>query len=178
MRSGSTSLDGVAHPLLTFPNPVNEYAARVVAGFVAVLGLVAVVFELPWLAPVLAIGFALRVAAGPKLSPLGQLATKVIVPRLPLEPKLVPGPPKRFAQTVGLVFTTVATILFAVGAPTAGYVLLAFLVVAATLESVFGVCLGCLAFAQLMRVGVIPQDVCESCNDIWAGRERPVVQQP
>ena len=168
----------MAHPLLTFPNPVNEYAARVVAGFVAAIGLIAVVFSLPWLAPVLAVGFALRVAAGPKISPLGQLATKVIVPRLRLEPKLVPGPPKRFAQTIGLVFTTVATILFATGATTAGYVLLGLLVVAATLESVFGLCLGCLAFAQLMRVGVIPQDVCEACGDIWTGRERPVVQQP
>lgn len=168
----------MAHPLLTFPNPVNEYAARAVAAFVAVIGLVAVVLGVAWLAPVLAVGFALRVAAGPKISPLGQLATKVIVPRLPLEPKLVPGPPKRFAQTVGLIFTTVATLLFVLGASTAGYVLLGFLVVAATLESVFGICLGCLAFAQLMRVGVIPQDVCEACGDIWAGRERPVVRQP
>lgn len=167
----------MAHPLITFPNPVNEYAARVVAGFVAALALLAVVFQLPWLAPVLAVGFALRVAAGPKISPLGQLATKVIVPRLPLEPKLVPGPPKRFAQTIGFVLTTVATVLFAVDASTAGYVLLGALVAAATLESVFGICLGCLAFAQLMRIGVIPQDVCEACGDIWAGRERPVVQQ-
>jgi hypothetical protein len=40
--------------------------------------------------------------------------------------------------------------------------------VAATLESVFAVCLGCQIFAVLMHVGVIPASVCEECNDIWA----------
>ncbi len=45
--------------------------------------------------------------------------------------------------------------------------LLGFIVVAATLESVFGFCLGCTIFAALMRVGVIPQEVCERCDDIW-----------
>jgi hypothetical protein len=47
-------------------------------------------------------------------------------------------------------------------------------VVAAVLESVFGICLGCKAFALLMRVGLIPPEVCESCNDIWAGRTPPL----
>ncbi|MBJ7472687.1 MAG: DUF4395 domain-containing protein [Solirubrobacteraceae bacterium] len=167
----------MAHPLLTFPNPVNEVAARVVAGFVALLGLLAVVFQLPWLAPIMAVGFALRVACGPKLSPLGLLATRVIVPRLPFEAKMVSGPPKRFAQTVGLVFTATATVLFfGVGATTAGYVLMGGLVAAATLESAFGFCLGCKAFALLMRVGVIPEEVCEACSDIWAGRTPPTAQ--
>jgi hypothetical protein len=31
-----------------------------------------------------------------------------------------------------------------------------------------GLCLGCKAFAVLMRAGVVPEDVCERCNDIWA----------
>jgi hypothetical protein len=39
--------------------------------------------------------------------------------------------------------------------------------VAATLESVFAYCVGCKVFALLMRAGVIPEDVCEECNDIW-----------
>ncbi len=37
---------------------------------------------------------------------------------------------------------------------------------AATLESVFGFCLGCKVFAALMRIGVIPAEVCEACNDV------------
>jgi hypothetical protein len=46
------------------------------------------------------------------------------------------------------------------------------LIVAATLESVFGLCLGCKAFALLMRVGVIPESVCLECADISSRRER------
>jgi hypothetical protein len=37
---------------------------------------------------------------------------------------------------------------------------------AAGLESIFGYCLGCKAFALLMRVGVIPASVCAECADI------------
>jgi hypothetical protein len=39
--------------------------------------------------------------------------------------------------------------------------------VAATLESVFALCLGCKFFALLMRVGLISDEVCERCNNIW-----------
>ena len=152
-----------------FPNPVNEVVARVVAGGVVLMGLAAIALRQPWLSLVLAAGFLLRVLAGPRLSPLALLASRVIVPRLPLAPKLVPGPPKRFAQTIGLVFSTSAALLsFACGLDTAAYVVLGALVLAATLESVFGLCLGCRAFALLMRVGVIPAEVCERCGDIWA----------
>ena len=51
---------------------------------------------------------------------------------------------------------------------TAAKAVLALLVVAATLESVFALCLGCKAFAVLMRLGVIPEEVCERCNNIWS----------
>jgi hypothetical protein len=75
-----------AQRLFSFPNPVNEVAARTVAGCVAVIGVVAIVAHLPWLSAVLAAGFLARVASGPTLSPLGQLATRVIAPRLGLPP--------------------------------------------------------------------------------------------
>ena len=39
-------------------------------------------------------------------------------------------------------------------------------VAAATLESVFAVCLGCAIFARLMMIGPIPEAVCQECNDI------------
>lgn len=159
----------------SFPNPVNEVAARITAGGVVLLALLAIVADLPWVSVVLAIGFALRVGWGPRFSPLALLSTKVIAPRVGA-PKLVAGPPKRFAQTIGLVFSTVAALLFyAFDAVTAGDVVLGLLAGAATLESVFGICLGCNAFAVLIRLGVIPEEVCEACNDIWANRERPAV---
>ena len=72
-------------------------------------------------------------------------------------------------QAIGLVFSASAAVLaLGFGLTSAAYVVLALLVVAATLESVFGLCLGCRAFALLMRAGVIPQEVCERCNNISA----------
>lgn len=161
----------MASTLISFPNPVNEVAARVVATGVVVLGLAAIALQQPWLSIVLAAGFLLRVLAGPRLSPLAILATRVIVPRLPFRAKLVPGPPKRFAQAIGLLFSAGAALLSVVlGLDTAAFAVLGALVVAAGLEAFAGLCLGCRAFALLIRVGVIPEEVCERCNDIRGGR--------
>jgi hypothetical protein len=157
-----------------FPNPVNEVSARVVAGGVVLMALAALVLRQPWLLLPLAYGFVARVASGPRFSPLGLLATRVIVPRLPIEPRYVAGPPKRFAQGIGATVTVTATVLhFGLGLTGAAYVLLGLVVVAATLESVFAFCIGCQVFGLLMRVGVIPEQVCERCNDIWVGNHAP-----
>jgi hypothetical protein len=150
-----------------FPNPVNEYAARTVAAGVLVMAVAAIAFQQPWILIPLAYGFWARVLTGPTLSPLGQLATRVVAPRLPWGPKPVAGPPKRFAQAVGVVFSTTALILwFGFGLATATWVVVALLACAATLESVFGICVGCMVFGYLMRAGVIPDEVCVACSDI------------
>jgi hypothetical protein len=150
-----------------FPNPVNEYAARTVAAGVLVMAVAAIAFQQPWILIPLAYGFWARVLTGPTLSPLGQLATRVVAPRLPGGPKPVAGPPKRFAQGVGVVFSTSAVILwFGFGLATATWAVVALLACAATLESVFGICVGCMAFGYLMRAGVIPDEVCVACSDI------------
>lgn len=136
-------------------------AAGVVAMSVALL-----VTRQGWILVPLTVGFFLRVLAGPRFSPLGRLAVHVIAPRIRPEPKLVPGPPKRFAQTIGLAFSAVASILWLSGSTTASLVVIAMLTVAASLEAFAGVCLGCVMFAQLMRLNLIPQKVCEECNNI------------
>ena len=154
--------------MFSFPNPVNEKAARVVAGVVAVTGVVVLLTGAHWLLVPLAYGFWARVLTGPTLSPLGRVSMRVIAPRLG-SPKYVPGPPKRFAQGIGAAFTSVAAVLaLGFGAGTAADVLTGLLVVAATLESVFALCLGCQAFALLMRLGLIPAETCERCADIWS----------
>ena len=68
--------------LLSFPNPVNEKAARAVATGVVVLGAVILATGWTWLTVILAYGFVARVLSGPTLSPLGRLATQVAAPRL------------------------------------------------------------------------------------------------
>jgi hypothetical protein len=154
--------------LFSFPNPVNEVSARLVAAGVVVLTVVILAFGQHWLLIPLAYGFVARVLTGPTLSPLGQVVTREITPRLHVD-KPVPGPPKRFAQGIGATLTAGAAIAyFAFGSTLAADVLVAMVLVAATLESVFAYCLGCKAFALLMRAGVIPEDVCEECNNIWS----------
>ncbi len=155
--------------MFSFPDPVNEVSARLVAGGVVLLSLATIVFAQPWMTAVIAYGFLARVLSGPTLSPLGQLVTRLIVPRLALAARPVPGPPKRFAQAIGAVFSVTAAVLaLGFGLDVAAYAVLGLLVVAATLESVFGLCLGCKAFALLMRAGVIPEEVCVRCNNIAA----------
>jgi hypothetical protein len=67
-----------AGTVFSFPNPVNEVSARLVAGGVVLMALVTIVFDQPWLTVVLAYGFVARVLSGPTLSPLGQLVTRLI----------------------------------------------------------------------------------------------------
>jgi hypothetical protein len=161
--------------MFRFPHPSNEKAARVVPGAVLVIAVAAIATGWRWLLIVLAIGFALRVLAGPRFSPLGLLATKLIAPRLG-SPKLVPGPPKRFAQAMGLTFSLAAALLaYVFDASTAAWVLTGLLAVAAFLESALALCLGCQVFALLMRAGLIPASVCEECADIW---RRPGMSRP
>jgi hypothetical protein len=154
--------------VLSFPNPVNEKAARVVAGVVMVVALVTLATSAYWLLVPLAYGFWARVLTGPTLSPLGQFATRVAAPQLGA-PKYVPGPPKRFAQGMGAVITTAAAVL-ALGfdATTAADALLVALVAAAALESILAFCVGCQIFALLMRMGLVPDEVCADCANIWA----------
>ena len=155
----------------TFPDPVDEVSARLVAGGVVVLTTTALLTDAQWLTLVLAYGFVARVLSGPTLSPLGLLVTKVVRPRLTgLSPRPVPGPPKRFAQAIGATFTVTASVLaFGAGSWTAAQVVLGLLLVAASLEAFAGLCLGCKAFAALMGVGVIPESVCERCNELRVG---------
>jgi hypothetical protein len=152
--------------LFSFPNQVNEVAARVVAGGVMLLALVTLGADLPGLLIPLTLGFWARVLTGPTLSPLGQLATRVIAPRLSEQGRPVPGPPKRFAQAIGAVVTTAATVCWLAGVWPAAEALLGLLVVFAFAESVLGVCAGCHIFNFLMRRGVIPESVCQECADI------------
>ena len=154
-----------------FPDTVNDIAARLVATAVVAMSLVTIVADVRWLTLVLAYGFVARVIAGPTFSPLARLAVAV-APRL-AAPRVVPGPPKRFAQALGAIFTVAAAVLtFGFDAFGAAQVLLAALIVPAALEAFAGWCLGCWMFGRLMRSGLIPATVCEQRDDIWGlGRD-------
>lgn len=149
-----------------FPSVVNERAARVIAGVVAALGVVVLVTGWHVLTALMAVGFLLRVVGGPRLSPLGRLVADHIAPRLgPAIPAA--GPPKRFAQGVGLVVTTSAAVAgLGFGLVVAPAVLIGVLVFFAILESAAGWCAGCWAFARFMAWGLVPEETCLACANI------------
>jgi hypothetical protein len=152
--------------LFSFPNPVNEKAARAVAGVVFLTALVILATGAYWLLIPLAYGFWARVLTGPTLSPLGWTAQNVVAPRLG-EKKPVSGPPKRFAQGMGAAFSTAALVFgLILGDYGVADGLLVVLVLAAGLESIFAFCVGCKVFALLMRTGLIPEEICAECADI------------
>jgi len=150
----------------SFPNPVNDAAARTVALGVLTMAVVALATSWAWLLLPLTYGFIARVAAGPTISPLGQFATRIAAPRLTSWQKSVPGPPKRFAQTMGLAFTGSATIVWLTAGWSDARWILVPLILAAALEGFAGYCLGCTVFGWLIRAGVVPEAVCLECGDL------------
>ena len=154
--------------LLNFPSEVNDTSARIVASGAVVMAAGYAITGWAWLLIPLTYGFIARVAAGPTFSPLARLATQVITPRLKGPHRIVPGPPKRFAQAIGAIFSASASVLFLLDLSAAPRWVAAALAGPAFLEAAFGFCVGCKMFAGLMRIGVIPESVCVECSDISA----------
>ena len=155
----------------SFPELINEVAARLVAIGVLVLSSVVLFllidknnYVLIFLS-ILIYGFLARVSSGPKISPLALFVTKLLVPRLNFKEKLVPGPPKRFAQGIGLIFSLFTAITFVVNLNSISIILISILILFAALEAFIGFCAGCKVFKLLMNIGLIPNDVCEKCSN-------------
>jgi hypothetical protein len=122
----------------SFPNPVNDAAARTVAIGVVTMSLLTFFTGWTFMLFLLTYGFLARVLAGPKISPLGQFAVRIAGPRLTGWEKFVPGPPKRFAQAIGLSFMVAIDIVtWTNGFSTAKWIFVP-LIAAASLEGFVG----------------------------------------
>ena len=153
--------------VFTFPDPVNEVAVRVTAAGVALLALTAIVLRRPEPLILLTYGFVARAAAGPRLSPLALLSTRVITPRLEVPPRLVPGPPKRFAQTLGATVSSLTLLFYyALSWHVVAFALAGVMVVLATLEAGLRLCVGCLIHGWLVRRQWVRSVECAECSDI------------
>ncbi len=161
--------------MFDFPNPVNETSARIVAGGVVTMAAATMALDQPLILLPLTYGFGARVLAGPRFSPLGLLATKVITPKLDIEHKMVPGPPKRLAQGIGFTMSATALLLaFGFRRRRAAYAVLGALTAAAALESFFGYCIACKLFPLLMKAGIVPEEACRECADLWGEQSEEV----
>ena len=149
---------------------MNEYTSRTIAGLTFGIAVLTIAADQPWLIVALVYLFVGGVLAGPKLTPTGYVAVKLIVPKLIKKKQLVAGPPKQFAQAVGLVLMALAFVLaYPLGLTGAAYVTVGVLALFSGLEAFVGFCMGCFVFGYLMRFGVIPEELCQRCADLNFG---------
>jgi hypothetical protein len=151
----------------SFPETVDEVSARLVASGVVAMSAAYIATRSPLVLGVMVYGFAARVGFGPRFSPLARLVTQVVRPKLgAVASREVPGPPKRFAQGIGLAFSVTALFFALRGSTGASVAVMVALMGAASLEAFAGFCAGCWAYRQIMHAGLIPADSCEACNDL------------
>lgn len=87
--------------------------------------------------------FAAGALLGPARSPYGWLFRRFVRPRLRPAAALEPAALPRFAQAVGLACATAGAAGYLTGVPLLGVLATAAALFAATLNAVFGLCLGC-----------------------------------
>ena len=99
-----------------------------------------------------AVFFLIGASLGVQRTPTAYAFRSLVQPRLAPPAQLEDPRPPRFAQGVGLVFTIVALVGFATGALLVAQVAIGFAVVAALLNAVFGLCLGCELYLLGLRL--------------------------
>ena len=96
--------------------------------------------------------FAVGAALGVQRTPLAWVFRTVVRPRLAAPSELEDAAPPRFAQVVGLGFALVGLVGFVAGLDLLGLVATGLALVAALLNAVFGLCLGCEMYLLIRRV--------------------------
>jgi len=114
-----------------------------------------------WLLAAQAVVFAVGAVFGLRYSPYGWLYRKLVRPRLGPPAELEPEAPPRFAQAVGLIFAVTGVAGYAAGLTWLGMAATAAALVAAFLNAVFGLCLGCEMYVFIRRLwpgrqGLVP----------------------
>lgn len=136
------------------PAVVHPWAPRFAQAITGVLCLEAVLFQ-TW--PVVAVALALVLLAlvGPRYSPVAWLFR--LLPVRPAE--LEPSAPVRFAQLLAVVMLGVALILLIAGLDVAGWIITGMVAAVALLSAISGVCIGCIAWKQMVRRGGRARDL-------------------
>jgi Domain of unknown function (DUF4395) len=104
-----------------------------------------------WLLTAQAVVFAAGALLGLRYAPYGVLYRWLVRPRLGPPKELEPEAPPRFAQGVGMVISAVGVVGYATGVSPVGIAFTALALVAAALNGVFGLCLGCEMYLIMRR---------------------------
>jgi uncharacterized protein DUF4395 len=110
-----------------------------------------------WVLPVLAV-MMLAGTASPNANLPRLLYLNVLKPAHIVKPRVVveDPAPHRFAQLVGGVFLAAASLMALLGVLGVAWILAWIVVALAFLNFAFDICVGCIMYAQLVRLGVLP----------------------
>ncbi|MER7798117.1 DUF4395 domain-containing protein [Microbacterium sp. NPDC096154] len=113
------------------------------------------IFDPGFIAAAIVAALFLWGVVSPRTAPWGVVFRRLVQPRLAPPAELEDPRPPRFAQGVGLVVTGAGLILHLVAVPWALPIATAAALVAALLNAVFGLCLGCQLYLLLQRAGLV-----------------------
>lgn len=129
---------------------VNEKVIRIIAFFVCIVAGAAAYFQAPALCFFLAIDFVLRAFTSGEHSIL-KITSLYIATALNFKNKPVDAAPKKFAASLGFLFSLSAGVLQLAGLYTTADIVISLLIVCALLESLFSICIGCIVYSWLQK---------------------------
>ena len=139
-----------AHPYRD-TDVIDVRAPRVNQAVIGSLSLVAVLASVEWLLPLLAAQLAIGLTFGRQYCLPCLFYFEVLQPRLGEGP-LEDSRPPRFANVVGVVFLTAASVAVYAGAETLGWVLASIVAALALLAATTGICMGCEMYLLWVRL--------------------------
>ncbi|MFT4049579.1 MAG: DUF4395 domain-containing protein [Solirubrobacterales bacterium] len=130
---------------------IDARGPRTLQSTVAIVTGLAWVLNAPWLVGIMALQLVVGLAFGRRWCIPCVFWFKVLQPRIGegrIEDSRVP----RFANILGAIFLTTATILFVLGLTTAGWAITLMVTALASLAGISGICVGCEMYAFWARV--------------------------
>jgi hypothetical protein len=130
---------------------VDPRGQRVAAAVTTIVLAIVLITGSIWLLAAQAVVFAAGALLGLRFAPYGVLYAYLVRPRIGPPSELEDAAPPRFAQGVGLAFALVGLVGYATGLEWLGMAATACALVAAFLNAVFGLCLGCETYLLMLR---------------------------
>jgi hypothetical protein len=129
---------------------IDQRGPRTLQTFVALMTGVGFALDAEWLVALAALQLVVGLAFGRKFCIPCVFYFKVLQPRIG-EGRIEDSRPPRFANIVGAIFLSSATLCFVAGFTTAGWVLSLIVTTLASFAAISGICVGCEMYAVFAR---------------------------
>ena len=140
------------HPEGTLHMDIDPRGPRFGALITMVVFAIVLITGSAWLLGAQAVIFAIATLFGMRYAPYGLVYRWLVRPRLGPPKELEAEAPPRFAQGTGLVISVIGVIGYAAGITPLGMAAASAGLLAAILNGVFGLCLGCEMYLMIRRI--------------------------